>query len=119
MVGLTEVNAVIDAANATETVNRMMRGWDRTIALNIGVSPFWIRVSAGKATLLESAPAKTDISFTLKQETLALLMSQEITPLGAKLKGLVQSSGNVMDILRFSSILSSSIKEIKGSLEKA
>lgn len=107
---IIKVQIIVDTANSSEAVRAMMRNWDKLIRLSFDQTNVQICIAGGKASLNQHN-ANEDISFTLKEMTLDRLMRKEITPLMAKMQGLIHSSGNIIDILRFASILTTSIKE--------
>lgn len=74
-----------------------------------------ITIADGQATLRTDSLGKADLSFTLNEETFDAIMAEKITPLAAKIQGKIKSSGNIMDILRFASILSASVKQLRSS----
>ena len=103
---------IIDIANATDNVRRMMAGWNRTVALFLGDQVYHICIADGQAAILGEGNGQPALSFTLNEETLDALMAQHLTPLAAKLQGKIGSGGNIIDILRFASILSTAIKHL-------
>lgn len=107
---IIKVQIIVDAANSSAAVRPMMRNWDKLIGLSFDLTNVQICFAGGKASL-NQYNANEDIFFTLKETTLDRLLRREITPLMAKMQGLIHSSGNIIDILRFSSILTTSIKE--------
>jgi hypothetical protein len=102
--------AIVSAANESPAVRRMMAGWNRKVALTIDGFPFTILALDGRASLVEAAVESATPSFTLSLDTLELLRDRRITPLMAKMKGLIHSTGSIVDILRFSSLLSASVQ---------
>lgn len=107
---LETVEAIVGAANADPAIARTLLEWDRTIKLTVGSQTGFIVVEGGKARMAPHA-ASPDISFQLSEETLDSLLAGRITPLMAKLRGLIRSSGSTMDILRFARILSACAKQ--------
>lgn len=104
------IQGIIDTVNSTSQISRLLEGWERIIALRLGTGQFVIQVADGWASLQNPISGKADITFELDDCTFEKIVTQKITPLLAKLQGLLQSTGNIFDILRFSSILTSAIK---------
>ena len=112
--------AIVGAANESPVVTRMMHGWDRKVALSIDGQSYVIVSEGGRASLTEGTLEAANLHFSLSENTLALLMARQLTPLMGKMKGLIQSSGSIVDILRFSSLLSASVLHMfRGYIEKA
>ncbi len=112
MGALEQIQAIIDAGKASAQVGRMLRGWNRNVGLTVGESVFSVQVADGNAVVCDSCALPPDISFRLSEETLDLLARRQITPLAGKLSGLIHTSGNIVDILRFASVLSASVQEL-------
>lgn len=107
---IKKVQTIVETANSSNTVRAMMRNWDKVVSLSFDQIKVEIHITGGKASL-DHYNANGDIFFTLKEATLDRLMREEITPLAAKMQGLIQSTGPIFDILRFASILTASIRE--------
>ena len=107
-----KVGLLVEAANRSDAVGRMLRGWDRCVGLAIGPDRFHLRIDGGRASL---GPADGDASpaFDLDEGTLDRLMAGTLTPLDAKMQGLIRTSGSLIDVLRFASILSASVREAR------
>ena len=110
-----KVLRIVETANTSEKVRRMMKGWNRTVRISIDNTTHEITIAEGQATLRTNPLGKADLSFTFNEETFDALMAEKITPFAAKIQGKIKSSGNIMDILRFASILSASIKQLRSS----
>jgi hypothetical protein len=107
---VTTVHSIVQAANGDASVLRMLHGWDRKVALIIGSTTVGVVFNAGTAAVVQLAPEDANISFRLSEDTLELLATRRLTPLMGKMKGLIHSSGNTVDRLRFASILTASIR---------
>lgn len=104
------LSAVVDAVNQSDSVRPMLRGFDRVVRLSLDQEACDIVMSAGRATLRTAPEGKPDLSFTLSGETLDALLAGRVTPLAAKMAGKIRSSGSIVDVLRFASILSAAVK---------
>lgn len=107
---LETVQSIVEAANADPFIARMLVDWDRTIMLSVGGQTGFITVQGGKARMTPPS-SHPDISFQLSEDTLDALLSGRISPLMAKLRGQIKSSGSTVDILRFARILSACAKQ--------
>ncbi len=105
-----KVGLLVEAANRSDSVGRMLRGWDRCVGLAIGAERIHLLIDGGRASL---GPAADDASpfFELDEGTLDRLMAGTLNPLEAKMQGLIRTSGSLFDVLRFAAILSASAKE--------
>lgn len=112
MVPEHKLSALIDAANQSESVRPMLRGFDRVVRLSLDQEACDIVTSGGRATLRTSPDGAPDLSFTLSHDTLDALLAGRVTPLAAKMSGKIRSSGSIVDVLRFASILSAAVKAI-------
>ncbi len=106
-----KLSALIDAANQSDSVRPMLRGFDRTVRLSLDQEACDIVTSGGRAAL-RPPEGKPDLSFTLSHDTLDALLAGRVTPLAAKMSGKIRSSGSIVDVLRFASILSAAVKAI-------
>jgi putative sterol carrier protein len=106
---INKLQVIVDAANASEAVRAMMRDWDRVVGLLLDQTNAKICITGGQASV-DQYNSREDIVFALQERTLDRLMGREITPLMAKMQGLIHSSGNIIDILRFAAILTASLK---------
>lgn len=105
---------IVETANTSETICRMMCGWNRIVHLSFDAAAHEIIITDGRATLRTEVSGKAELLFILDEKTLDDLLSQRMSPLTAKMQGRIKSSGNIIDILRFASILTTSIKELHG-----
>jgi len=109
-----KVSTIVEAANGN-AVRPMLRGWDKVVRLSLDRDTCDIVMSGGRAALRTAPEGKPDLSFTLSDKTLEALLAGEVTPLAAKMAGRIRSSGSIVDILRFASILSAAVKAIKST----
>jgi hypothetical protein len=105
------VGSIVATANRSSRVGKMLRGWNCHVALIVGPTTVGIVVAEGTASMVQPAPADARVSFRLSEQTLQMLAERRITPLTGKLKGLIQSTGNIVDRLRFASILTACLQE--------
>jgi hypothetical protein len=112
-----KLTRIADTANSTDGVRRMMTGWNRTIAVVLDGEVYEFEIRDGQATLHTDNLGQATLSFTLAERTLDELLADRITPLAAKLQGKIKSEGNIIDILRFASILSASVKHLQVSVD--
>jgi hypothetical protein len=106
-----KVALLVEAANRSDSVGRMLRGWDRYVGLWIGPDRIHLQIEGGRASLGAPLAGEVGLSFELDESTLDRLMGGALTPLEAKMQGLIRTSGSLFDVLRFASILSASVKE--------
>jgi len=106
-----KVGLLVEAANRSASVGRMLRGWDRCVVLAIGPDRIHLLIDGGRASLRPPPAHDVGLSFELDESTLDRLMGGALTPLEAKMQGLIRTSGSLFDILRFAAILSGSVKE--------
>ena len=110
-----KVGTLVEAANLSPSVSRMLRGWDRHVGLTIGPSRLCLSISGGLASLVEPTNDGSGPAFELEEATLDRLVAGAITPLEAKLQGLIRTSGSLIDVLRFAAILSASIRAARAA----
>ena len=110
-----KVGVLVTAANASATVSRMLRGWDRCVGLAIGPSRVHLLIEGGLASIGDPPAVGASPAFELDEGTLDRLMNGALTPLDAKLHGLIRTSGSPFDILRFAAILSASIRAARSA----
>ena len=108
---LATVGSIVATANRSTRVGKMLHGWNCRVALIVGPTTVGIVVAEGAASMVHPAPADAGISFRLSEQTLQMLAERRITPLVGKLKGLIQSTGNTVDRLRFASVLTACLQE--------
>jgi putative sterol carrier protein len=106
-----KVGLLVEAANRSASVGRMLRGWDRCVGLAIGPDRIQLLIDGGRASLHPQPADDVGLSFELDESTLDRLMAGALTPLEAKMQGLIRTSGSLFDVLRFAAILSGSVKE--------
>ena len=104
-----KVGLLVEAANRSDSVGRMLRGWDRCVGLAIGPDRIHLLIDGGRASLAPPAGEASPF-FDLDEGTLDRLMAGTLTPLDAKMQGLIRTSGSLIDVLRFAAILSASVK---------
>jgi putative sterol carrier protein len=106
-----KVGLLVEAASRSASVGRMLRGWDRCVGLAIGADRIYLVSEGGRASLGAPPEGGASLSFELDESTLDRLMAGALTPLEAKMQGLIRTSGPLFDVLRFSAILSALVRE--------
>lgn len=115
MLSECKVSTIVEAANGHDAVRPMLKGWNKIVRLSLDRQTCDIVMSGGRAALRTAPEGEADLSFALSDKTLDALLAGEVTPLAAKMAGKIRSSGSIVDILRFASILSAAVKAIKSA----
>jgi putative sterol carrier protein len=99
--------------NGNERLLKLVQGWRRRVLFVIDAERYLIELSDRRADVRRdpAGGAAADISFTMDHATLMQIIREEVTPITAKMTGRITSTGSLLEILRFVSILSSTIKE--------
>jgi putative sterol carrier protein len=99
--------------NGNERLLKLVQGWRRRVLFVIDAERYLIELSDRRADVRRDPEedVAADISFTMDHATLMQIIREEITPITAKMTGRITSTGSLIEILRFVSILSSTVKE--------
>ena len=104
---------LVQRLNGDEHLLKLVNGWRRRVLFVIDGERYLIETSDSQVDVRRDvdADASADISFTMDHATLMQIIREEIAPITAKMTGRITSTGSLMEILRFVSILSKTIKE--------
>jgi putative sterol carrier protein len=104
---------LVKLLNGDERLLKLVRGWRRRVLFVIDAERYLIEPSDRRVDVRRDPEggAAADISFTMDHATLMQIIREEVTPITAKMTGRITSTGSLLEILRFVSILSSTIKE--------
>lgn len=99
--------------NRDQRLLNLVGGWRRRVLFDIDGERYLIETSDSRVELGRdvAADAAADISFTMDSATLMQIIREEIAPITAKMTGRIASTGSLIEILKFVSILSKTIKE--------
>lgn len=107
------LKSIVTTVNITPKLRDKLEGWNKIILIKIDAETYLIRTKTGIVSLERGFTEIADVVFEMGIETFEKIMCGNITPVEAKMKGKLKSTGRLTDILRFVSVLSSAIK-IKG-----
>lgn len=107
---LQAISELVNLLNDTEGLRRPVRGWHRRVLFLVDDEPLLLILGGDRVEIRAERPAEADIVFTMDSQTLRQIVDEKITPLKAKTDGKIQSTGKLMDILKFVSVLSNTIR---------
>lgn len=104
---------LVDLLQRDVRLSKLVNGWRGNVLFVIDGERYLIEINGSRVEVRRDveADARTDISFTMDHETLMQIVREEIAPITAKMTGRIASTGSLIEILRFVSILSNTIKE--------
>lgn len=107
------IKALVATMNDTSKLKRMIGDWHKTIILIIGEETCVIRTAHDMVALERGVDDNPDMVFEMSVSTFRDIVSDNISPLTAKMQGALKSQGNLVDILKFVSVLSKAIRTQK------
>lgn len=106
---------IVSTINTNENNTKSIVKWNKKIFIKIDSTDFTVKIENGAAGLELGKPQNADMSLEMTGEVFEKMAKKEITPLEAKLKGELKTSGSIIDILKLGSLWNSAIDELNKS----
>jgi putative sterol carrier protein len=107
------ISDLVELLNSDDRLLKLAKGWRKKVLFVVDGERYLIEPGdRGMEVRSDVEPeVQTDISFTMDHATLIQIVREEIAPIAAKMAGRIQSTGSLIDILKFVTILSNTVKE--------
>jgi putative sterol carrier protein len=104
---------LVELLNGDDQLLKLVNGWHRTVLFVIDGERYLIETGERQVELRRDigAEARADLSFAMDRTTLLQIVREETAPITAKMTGRINSTGSLIEILKFVSVLSKTIRE--------
>ena len=102
-------------ANRNSEVKSMLQDLSSTISVDVrDGSSFYVKLDGGKISILSGKPEKPDATIKTQKDTLKKIISGKLSQEEAFNKKIIETSGSIMDAMRFRHILNVTIEKSFG-----
>lgn len=104
------LKSIVKTINITPKLKNMLEGWDKIILFKIETETYLIKTKMGIGSIERGFTEIADVVIDMDIETFEEIVKGDITPIKAKMKGKLKSTGHLTDILRLAFIWNNALK---------
>lgn len=102
-------------ANRNSEVKSMLQDLDSSIFVDVrDGKPFYVKLDAGKISIHDGKPEKPDATIKTQKQTLQKIISGKLSQEDAFNKKIIETSGSIMDAMRFRHVLNLTLEKSFG-----
>jgi len=102
-------------ANRNSEVKSMLEDISSAIYVDVrDGTPFQVKLDGGRISILNGKPEKPDATIKTQKETLRKIISGKLSQEDAFNKKIIETSGSIMDAMRFRHVLNVTLEKSRG-----